>query len=423
MSKKKEFRGLTPTTNHRFIALMLRWGKKSKSYNIFLNALYQCKQLFDLSIQSVGKGTMEIVDNEKNNKTQNFPIKDTLKKGVKNIGLSPEKFTLERNKINAGILENNLDIYRGTWNRFRKNLLVFNRNPENTSISSITKRNLEIKVRFSESLYYNFTDLCTTSLLDSQIEEEHTFLFHKTQSQLKQFCVNKRLISRRVGLEVPAIFELLKQSITTKKFKIRGLIFPGFRTDTFILNLAPVLYITKILQSKRSHHNSFLLSSYLKSKEITKIPTSITALNEKLTDCAQNNKEQDLINTPRSVLSKKKKINAKIHRGVHGVERITIGIDSVNRVCPSVETRKVRIGGATYAVPYVPHNSRQEGLGIRWLIACASVKKQRSKHPSELCLANELLDSIKKQGESIKKRDQSHQIAASNRAYTRYRWW
>jgi ribosomal protein S7 len=430
LSKKKDFRRLTftTTTNHRFIALMLRWGKKTRSYTVFLRALSKCKQLFDLSNQSVeksvGKGAIEIVANEITNKTQNFPMEDLQKKSARNLVIATERVTIEKNRTSLPALYNHVGRYRGTWNRLRKNLLVFYRNPDNTHRFFIDNINVEAKTRLSESLYYNSTDLYTHLQLDPQLKE-HISLCREKKISLQPFCVNKRLISRRIGLEVAGASEFLKlkQSITLKKSEMEGSLFRGLATDSTSLNLASVVSIPKISQSQTLHSNLGLLSSLKKKEQVTDLCTRTRAAHEKLVDAAQGGKKQDSNKIPSSVLLKKKYINAINYRGVHRIERIKIGINSVSRVSPSVEIRRVRIGGATYAVPYVPHNNRKEGLGIRWLLASASLKKQRSKYPSAFCLANELLSSFKNEGESTKKREQSHQIAAANRAYTRYRWW
>ena len=424
------------------------------------------------------KGTTEITTSKKINEFQSSPIgsrsdqlvalqpnKYSSKKNVRNLTIPLEKATLVKNRISALTSDNHVDTYRGTWNRFRKNLLVFISSPKNTftSFSGLvceantrpgSNRNLEIKVRLSENLYSSFADLCFTAHLNSQLKEKQSSFFNQTYSATQEFNINKRLISRRVGLEVPAIPDFLKQSITTKRkgfqsnpiaraplrgarscaFEIEGLLFRGLTTDSFFLDFISVANVSNLLQGKILHFNSTLFSSNLKKEQVTDRPCSRSehsarlstytkTTHENLIVCAHGNKEQDLVKIPLSVLLKKRNSNAKVYRGFYGSERLTIGIDSVSKVSPSVEVRKVRIGGATYTVPYVPHNSRQEGLGIRWLIDCASLKRERSKNSSELCLANELADSLKNQGESIKKRNQSHQIAAANRAYTRYRWW
>lgn len=391
MSGKKDFRGLASTTNHRFIALILRWGKKSKSYSVLLNTFNQCKQLFDLSSHSEGKGTSfdpvfspllapqsgasmqsklskETVNNDKNNRIQNFPIKSLTRKHVNDLAIPLERLPIEKNRMNLANVDNYVDIYRGTWNRFRENLLLSYCNSNKDSTPFINNKSQQVKARFSKSLSYNSTDLCAQVYLDSQLKESNC-LSDEQQGSLEHFCAKKRLISRRVGLKVPAP-----------------------QSGAHPLGLGGVTI------AKLEFH-------------------------KKLIDWAHGSKKQNSSKIPKSVLLKKKDINVNISRGICGVERATIASKCVSRVAPTLETRKVRIGGATYAVPYIPHNRRQEGVGIRWLLACASSKRQKSKHRTELCLANELLDSLKNQGESLRKRDQSHQAATNNRAYTRYRWW
>ena len=420
MTGKKDFRGLTSTTNHRFIALILRWGKRSKSYSVLLNTLNQCKQLFDLSSQSEGKVTSfdhafsplldpqsgasmqsklskGIVNNHKNNKTQNFPIKPLTRRDVNDLAIPSGKVSLEKNRMNLPNVDNHVDTYRGTWNRFRESLLLSYSNSSKDSISFIKNKSQQVKARSSESLSHNFTDLCTTGYLDSRLKEFNS-LSDEQQGSPEHFCAHKRLISRRVGLKVPA-----PQSGASEAYALRGRV---------------------------RARNSVLVNSYPGIEQGTDLPLGTGAVtaaklesHKKLIDRAQGSKKQDFGKIPNSVLLKKKDINVHISRAVFGVERATTASKSVIRVGPTLETRKVRIGGATYAVPYIPHNTRQEGIGIRWLLACAFSKRQKSKHRTELCLANELFDSLKNQGESLKKRDQSHQIAINNRAYTRYRWW
>nr|QGX86687.1 30S ribosomal protein S7 [Chloroidium sp. UTEX 3077] len=420
MSGKKDFRGLTSTTNHRFIALILRWGKRSKSYSVLLNAFNQCKQLFDLSYQSEGKvapfdhafsslpapqGGTSLQSkhskgsaiSDKNNKIQTFPIKPLTRRHVNDLAIPSGKVSLEKNRMNLPSVDNYVDTYRGTRNRFRETLLLSYCHSNRDSISLTNNRSIEGKARFSESLSYNFTDLCTTGYLDPQLKESIS-LSDEQWGSLEHFCANKRLISRRVGLKVPA-----PQSGAFEGHTRRG---------------------------KARARNSVLVSPYPSTEQGVVLPLGIGGVtaaklefHKKLIDRAQGSKKQDFGKIPISALLKKKDTNINISRGVFRVERATIASKSVSRVGPTLETRKVRIGGATYAVPYIPHNRRQEGVGIRWLLACAFSKRQKSKHCTEICLANELLDSLKNQGESLKKRDQSHQIAVNNRAYTRYRWW
>lgn len=437
LSSKKDRRGITLTTNHRFIALILRWGKRSTSYNIFLNALSQCKHLFDLSNQSAGKSAFGIVNNEENNNIQNFSIKSSFKKSNKSHTIATELNTRRKDGMSIFSRQSRVNKNRGTWGRFQKYLLFFNLNSEETPSaigtrlcpgSLINKINVEVKRSFSKSFCYNFSQLYTPVQFES-MPKRNIFLTRGTQTAVQQLRVKKRLISRRVACKVPTVeldsveLEFALQFIGTEKTEIKNSKPQSVATGSSSLNLSSVDYLPPLLQNENSLHNSDLRNSFLEEKQVRNLFTDSRAAHKILINTPQSSQEQNLVKKRKIALLKKREINADINSKVDLLERITIGINSVNRVSPSVETRKVRIGGATYAVPYVPHNRRQEGVGVRWLIACASLKKQKSKHPLEVCLGNELLDSLKYEGQSTKKRDQSHQTAAANRAYTRYRWW
>ena len=107
----------------------------------------------------------------------------------------------------------------------------------------------------------------------------------------------------------------------------------------------------------------------------------------------------------------------------HSLSINQILVQAISSIQPSVETRKVRIGGSTYQVPCITHKQRQEGIAMRWLISCARLRKQASKYNLSECLAQELLEALQKEGMSRQKREQAHNAAAANRAYARYRWW
>jgi small subunit ribosomal protein S7 len=102
---------------------------------------------------------------------------------------------------------------------------------------------------------------------------------------------------------------------------------------------------------------------------------------------------------------------------------INIIFQAIENVKPYIEVRKVRIAGKTYQVPAIIAKNKQQTLAIRWIIECARKRKKVSKQSFSQCLANELLESFKKQGQARQKRDELHKIAESNRAYVRYRWW
>ncbi len=92
---------------------------------------------------------------------------------------------------------------------------------------------------------------------------------------------------------------------------------------------------------------------------------------------------------------------------------------ALNNVKPIVEVKSRRVGGTTYRIPVEVRPSRGYTLAIRWIIFSA---RKRSNKKMFLNLADELLDAINKKGLSIKKRDEIHRIAESNKAFAHYRW-
>lgn len=86
---------------------------------------------------------------------------------------------------------------------------------------------------------------------------------------------------------------------------------------------------------------------------------------------------------------------------------------------PALEVKSRRIGGATYQVPVeiLPH--RREALAMRWIINYSRAKSGRSM---EEALAGELTDCYNNQGSSIKKKDDTHRMAESNKAHAHYKW-
>ncbi|MDR3151494.1 MAG: 30S ribosomal protein S7 [Holosporaceae bacterium] len=93
--------------------------------------------------------------------------------------------------------------------------------------------------------------------------------------------------------------------------------------------------------------------------------------------------------------------------------------EALNNVSPSVELKSRRVGGATYQVPVEVRSERAQALAIRWLIANA---RKRSEKTMVLKLAGELLDAYNGRGGSVKKRDDTHKMAEANKAFAHYRW-
>ncbi|NYH53381.1 MULTISPECIES: 30S ribosomal protein S7 [Nocardiopsis] len=92
------------------------------------------------------------------------------------------------------------------------------------------------------------------------------------------------------------------------------------------------------------------------------------------------------------------------------------GLDNVK---PALEVRSRRVGGATYQVPVEVRASRSTTLALRWLVSFA--RKRREKTMTER-LMNELVDASNGLGAAVKKREDTHKMAESNKAFAHYRW-
>ena len=98
---------------------------------------------------------------------------------------------------------------------------------------------------------------------------------------------------------------------------------------------------------------------------------------------------------------------------------IKIFNEAVNNIRPNLEVRSRRVGGATYQVPVEVKNKRGQTLALRWLLEAS--KKRKNKTMSDK-LFNELMDASQKKGSAIKKREDTHKMAESNKAFAHYRW-
>ena len=92
---------------------------------------------------------------------------------------------------------------------------------------------------------------------------------------------------------------------------------------------------------------------------------------------------------------------------------------AMDNVKPAVEVKSRRVGGATYQVPVEVRPRRANTLAIRWLVGYA--RQRREKTMAER-LANEILDASNAVGSSVKRREDMHKMAESNRAFAHYRW-
>jgi small subunit ribosomal protein S7 len=92
---------------------------------------------------------------------------------------------------------------------------------------------------------------------------------------------------------------------------------------------------------------------------------------------------------------------------------------AMDNVKPTLEVRSRRVGGATYQVPVEVRPGRSTTLALRWLVTFS--RQRREKTMTER-LMNELLDASNGLGASVKRREDMHKMAESNKAFAHYRW-
>ena len=100
-------------------------------------------------------------------------------------------------------------------------------------------------------------------------------------------------------------------------------------------------------------------------------------------------------------------------------EPINIFNEAINNIKPTVEVRSRRVGGATYQVPVEVKAKRSQALALRWLIA-ASRKRKNKKMADKIF--NELFDAYQNKGSAVKKKEDTHKMAESNKAFAHFRW-
>ena len=93
--------------------------------------------------------------------------------------------------------------------------------------------------------------------------------------------------------------------------------------------------------------------------------------------------------------------------------------EAIRNISPNMEVRSRRVGGANYQVPREVRPERKLYLAFRWIIDAADKKKGK---PMAVKLAEELMLAAKNEGEAIKKRDNVHKMAESNKAFAHFAW-
>ena len=98
---------------------------------------------------------------------------------------------------------------------------------------------------------------------------------------------------------------------------------------------------------------------------------------------------------------------------------INIFNEAINNIKPTVEVRSRRVGGATYQVPVEVKAKRAQALALRWIMD--ATRKRKNKTMADKLYA-EIMDASQNKGSAIKKREDTHKMAESNKAFAHFRW-
>ncbi|MEQ8241721.1 MAG: 30S ribosomal protein S7 [Cyclobacteriaceae bacterium] len=109
----------------------------------------------------------------------------------------------------------------------------------------------------------------------------------------------------------------------------------------------------------------------------------------------------------------------KIVEGKTGANGVETWKSALNNVCPAVEVKSRRVGGATFQVPIEVRPERKMSLGMKWMIKYARARGEKTMKER---LAYEVIAASKGEGASVKKKDDTHRMAEANKAFSHFRF-
>lgn len=280
-------------------------------------------------------------------------------------------------------------------------------------------------------------------LLDTNLQEKFVNLIMKNGKKSKAYTIFYQSLKL---LYIKNVFFAFKSALFTDKidnlFKSHFSIFKlpagliNYKKIILVkLNSAPTMQIALPIASFDKNKQSLFLSS-----NSTRLPFCVAKQEKKnpielLCPLLCNAKNQKNINLLKyKVITKSFYVDTYLAWQNNGQEKKFIKIrqsqfaeklllQAIENVQPSVEVRSVKVSGRTYQVPAIVSKKRQQVLAIKWIIDLAKKKQKNSNINFSECLALELFEALKKSGKAKQKRDLLHQLAESNRAYMRFKWW
>lgn len=152
----------------------------------------------------------------------------------------------------------------------------------------------------------------------------------------------------------------------------------------------------------------------LKKKRV--LEADIVYESDKVTKLINYIMERGKKNTARSVVYDALEEVKKTQKDMEPLEVLETAIRNVG---PTMEVRSRRVGGANYQVPREVRQERRLALALRWIVISA---KSRKGSPMYKRLAEELVSASKNEGEAVKRRENTHKMAESNKAFAHFAW-
>jgi small subunit ribosomal protein S7 len=103
----------------------------------------------------------------------------------------------------------------------------------------------------------------------------------------------------------------------------------------------------------------------------------------------------------------------------NGADPVVTLKKAMDNIRPALEVRSRRVGGATYQVPVEVKPGRATALALRWLVGYSKARREKTMIER---LMNEILDASNGLGAAVKRREDTHKMAESNKAFAHYRW-
>jgi len=156
-------------------------------------------------------------------------------------------------------------------------------------------------------------------------------------------------------------------------------------------------------------------SGSVKKREISPDPVFGDVLLAKFINRAMRNGKKSA--SQKNVYEALERIKEKLNQ-----DGLMVFRQAIENAKPQMEVRSRRVGGAAYQVPAPVKGDRKESLAIRWIIQAALKRPSKEYHTFADKLTAELLDAYNNIGGAIKKKEDTHRMAESNKAFSHFRW-